>query len=382
MNATARSARDTAVSASTAQAAAAFISGGTSAHARKARDRSVRRFGDTFGDLAGSAAAPLSRRLNAPVDIRGVAVWLALATATPVNPGYVAQSHAGWGYRLAELAPDLSAAFTSAASRIGWNNKQAERQWALLAKLAAVAGRPAGTLTRPSFDAACDALAEAVKAARGKVPNTVTTPLHGLQATLAAMGILDNPGHKRVPDRGRPGHWQQLEQQAPVLAGTMRRYLAQLAISMRPASIALIDTSLRHFTSYLTGCHPAITAAGQIRRTHVEGIKAWLAARPGYRGRRGPVKTTIGMRLGHLRGFFDRIIEWGYDDTPSGNPIFLGDIPIRDRPLPRFLDDADYRCSTGNSAVHGCGRAVRSHRCTWASITVTCAGSASCWSRR
>lgn len=342
MNATARPAQDTAVFASAAQATAAFISGGTTAHARKARDRSVRRFGDTFGNLAGWAAAPLSRRLNAPVDIRCVAVWLAMATATPVDPGYVAQSHAGWGYRLAELAPDLSVAFTSAASRIGWDDKQAERQWALLAKLAAVAGRPAEALTRPCFDAACDALAGAVKAARGRVPSTVTTPLHGLRATLAAMGILDEPGHKRVPDRGRPGHWQQLEQQAPVLASTMRRYLAQLAISMRPASIALIDTTLRHLASYLTACHPGITATAQIRRTHIEGFKAWLAARPGYRGRRGPVKTTIGMRLGHLRGFFDRIIEWGYDDAPGGNPIFLGDIPIRDRPLPRFLDDADF----------------------------------------
>lgn len=205
MNATARRAQDTAVFASAAQATAAFISGGTTAHARKARDRSVRRFGDTFGNLAGWAAAPLSRRLNAPVDVRGVAVWLAMATATPVDPGYVAQSHAGWGYRLAELAPDLSVAFTSAASRIGWNDKQAERQWALLAKLAAVAGRPAEALTRPCFDAACDALAGAVKAARGRVPNTVTTPLHGLRATLAAMGILDEPGHKHVPDRAGPG---------------------------------------------------------------------------------------------------------------------------------------------------------------------------------
>jgi integrase len=48
------------------------------------------------------------------------------------------------------------------------------------------------------------------------------------------------------------------------------------------------------------------------------------------------------MRLGHLRSFFDRVIEWGYDDAPRGNPVFLGDIPIRDRPLPRFLDDADF----------------------------------------
>jgi integrase len=47
------------------------------------------------------------------------------------------------------------------------------------------------------------------------------------------------------------------------------------------------------------------------------------------------------MRLGHLRSFFDRIIEWDYCDAPTRNPVFAGDMPIRDRPLPRFLCDAD-----------------------------------------
>jgi site-specific recombinase XerD len=47
------------------------------------------------------------------------------------------------------------------------------------------------------------------------------------------------------------------------------------------------------------------------------------------------------MRISHLRGFFERIIEWGYLDAPARNPVFAGDMPIRDRPLPRFLDDAD-----------------------------------------
>jgi integrase len=50
--------------------------------------------------------------------------------------------------------------------------------------------------------------------------------------------------------------------------------------------------------------------------------------------------TTVAMRVGHLRGFFDRIIEWDYPDVPARPPVFAGDIPIKDRALPRFLDDA------------------------------------------
>ena len=32
--------------------------------------------------------------------------------------------------------------------------------------------------------------------------------------------------------------------------------------------------------------------------------------------------TTIRHRLGLLRTFFERIIEWGYDDAPARVPIF------------------------------------------------------------
>ena len=43
-----------------------------------------------------------------------------------------------------------------------------------------------------------------------------------------------------------------------------------------------------------------------------------------------------------LRMFFVRIVEWGWDDAPVRVPIFFGDVPKRDEPLPRFLDDATY----------------------------------------
>jgi integrase len=325
--------------ASAAEAGQAFIDDGATPAARNARTKAVRRFEKTFGDLAGWAAIPLQVRLEAPVEVRGVMVWLALGTAAPVEAAYVAQVNSAWGYRLADLDPRLAARFASTATRLGWSDKQTRLRWALWAKLAAIAGHPAEMLTQPYFDQALGELADALRAHRGRLPNTLTTPLHGLRATLAALEILDDPGGKRVRDRGRSGHWQQMEQAAPVLAGTMRRYLAQIAISMRPGSVKLIDTSLRHLATYLTGHHGDVTAVAQIRRTHIEGFKAWMEARPGYRGKRSPAKTTIGMRIGHLRGFFDRILEWEYEDAPARNPVFSGDVPLRDRPLPRFLDD-------------------------------------------
>jgi site-specific recombinase XerD len=155
------------------------------------------------------------------------------------------------------------------------------------------------------------------------------------------LGVLDVPESRNKPDRGRRAHWDRVAAHAPTLAATMRRYLPQVAISLRPGSVAVIDTSLRQLADYLVDHHPGLTTVGGIRRTHIEGFKATLAARAGYRGRAATVKNTIGMRLGNVRGFFDRIIEWDYDDAPMRNPVFASDMPIKDRPLPRFLDDAD-----------------------------------------
>lgn len=325
----------------------AFIAAGPSLRstqtgaARSARANAVRRLDTTFGGLSGWGQASLDARLGAPVAVRGLAVWLRLATATALDPRFVAVTQADWGQRLADLHPELAARFTQNASRLGFCDQQTKRQWSALAKLVAVTDAHPEQLHRPVFNAARDRIGEALQAARGSLPKTWTTPLHGLQATLTALNILDTPDVKRVPDRGRPGHWQDLAVQAPELTATMQRYLIQLKISMRPGSVALIDTTLRHFAAYLSEHHRDVGQVRQIRRTHVEGFKLWLAARPGYRGRHGPAKTTIGMRLGHLRCFFDRIIEWGYHDAPARTPVFAGDMPIRDRPLPRFLDDPD-----------------------------------------
>ena len=49
--------------------------------------------------------------------------------------------------------------------------------------------------------------------------------------------------------------------------------------------------------------------------------------------------TTVRMRLGMLRLFFERIIEWGWDDAPARCPVFEADLPKVDDPLPKFLDD-------------------------------------------
>ena len=322
-------------------AAAAYVTLGGTKASRRLRSQAVTRFRSQWGGLTGWAAAPLPIRLSAAPDIRALVAYLAVATNAAVDPDYVVRAKVSWGYWLAVAEPVLSVRFASTAAGLGWNDYETQRQWCTLAKLAVVSGRPARSLDRPGTEAARQALAGTIILQRGRLSNAFTTPLHGLSATLATLGILDRADGKRVPNRGRPGHWKRLEEQVPVMSATMRRYLAQLAVSMRPASVALIDTTLRHLASYLAEHHPEVIAVTEIRRTHIEGFKTWMNSRPGYRASAALAKSTIAMRISHLGGFFERIIEWDYDDAPVRSPVFRGDMPIRDRPLPRFLDDAE-----------------------------------------
>jgi integrase len=39
---------------------------------------------------------------------------------------------------------------------------------------------------------------------------------------------------------------------------------------------------------------------------------------------------------------FERLTEWDGDDVPSRVLVFDGDLPLRDDPLPRFLDDGAF----------------------------------------
>lgn len=65
----------------------------------------------------------------------------------------------------------------------------------------------------------------------------------------------------------------------------------------------------------------------------------WLATTP--RPRTGKALNPVSRKntIIDLHCFFDRTAEWGYADAPVRPLVFVGDLPIVDKPLPRFLDD-------------------------------------------
>jgi site-specific recombinase XerD len=135
-----------------------------------------------------------------------------------------------------------------------------------------------------------------------------------------------------------PG-WAELEAAVPQVAATMRRYLTQIGCVLRPGSVGGADLALRSFAAFLAEAAPEVAAIAQVTRRHIEDYKPWLAARPGQNKPRLTPATII-HRLGTLRMFFTRIDEWGWDEAPPKVPMFTGDLPRTDHPLPKALDDA------------------------------------------
>ena len=99
------------------------------------------------------------------------------------------------------------------------------------------------------------------------------------------------------------------------------------------------DLALRCFAAFLVETAPGVTSTAQLTRRHVEDYKSWLAKRPGQNKAR-LTTATLAHRLGTLRMFFVRIDEWGWAEAPARVPMFPGELPRQDDPLPKALDDA------------------------------------------
>jgi integrase len=134
--------------------------------------------------------------------------------------------------------------------------------------------------------------------------------------------------------------WNEIARRAPKLAAAAGRYLEQISLSLQPASVVVADGSLRIFCRYLVEEHPRTKTFKAVGRAEIEGFKAALARRITPQGK--PVTANLRrQRLGMIRTFFDRIIEWDWDEAPGRTPIFVSDLPRPDEPLPKFLDDAE-----------------------------------------
>lgn len=318
-----------------------YVSLGTTPAARRIRQAGVSGFLRRFGDLDRWRAAPVAERRHVRTEVASFAGHAVVACGLAVDVDFAVASGCRWGKYLRDAHTGQADRFQAQAASLGFCAKEIERMWSWLAKICIVTGTSPEGLDAQQFLQARTAVHDAVIAHRGYRPKTLSTPLFGLDAVMYHRGQAPAPDIRRRWT-GRPVcevDWDQLAAAAPVMVSTMRRYLRQCILSLRPSSVSLFDTTLRQFGASLVAAEPPVTRVADITRGHVEAYKQQLADRPGYRGK--PLsKTTLGMRMGHLHTFFTRIIEWDYDDVPTRVPVYRSDRPRLNEPLPRFLDDA------------------------------------------
>lgn len=127
--------------------------------------------------------------------------------------------------------------------------------------------------------------AQVYAGAEGSPRRSCTNPTRS--ASPASGGCDENHTAATVlPDQHQRGGaaamatWAQVEVDLPAVAATMRAYLDQIAVVLRPGSVDNADLCLRSFATYLLGHHREVTCVRDIARTHIEGYKPWLAARP------------------------------------------------------------------------------------------------------
>ncbi len=143
--------------------------------------------------------------------------------------------------------------------------------------------------------------------------------------------------HGRGKPRPRKFDWPQIAAVSPVLAATMLRYLDQIALSLRPASVVAANGMLRQFAGFLTTEFPEISGLVDVDRRHVEAFKRHLGTRLSRNDTGQPLSpTTIRITLGTLRTFFERVSEWDYPDAPTRVLIFNGDLHHTRRPTPQI----------------------------------------------
>jgi site-specific recombinase XerD len=301
----------------------------------------ARAFFIRFGDVNTWENMELDDQLAVNVKIGRFVGWMIGTQQLVPTADYVVAHRPLLGRIVARSHAQFFTTFQVTAAAVGFSEKACRLQWTALVQACAVSGRRPQDLSHEDLDRSRAALCAAgERLGRGSL-RSLRTAMFGLEATLFHAGVTDELPRKRVMDKAseRASQWAEIRAVAPVLADTMTRYIEQVGLSLRPGTTLRHEAVTREFARFVLDRDDNVGAAADVKRRHVEDYKVWLAQRPAARG--GKLhRHTIRERLGVVRNFFERIIEWDWEDAPARVPVLSGDFPIKDEPLPRFLDDA------------------------------------------
>jgi len=291
----------------------------------------------------GWARLPLAQQCALPLKERRVVGWLIVTGRVRPSPDYLVACRPYLGEVAAHHHRAFHARFSARSAELGFDRIVTRLQWSALVKVAAVAGVTPEQLTKTTIQAGREALVAAIGRHRpdSHGPKALSAALFGAQTTLFHLGQLDAPPRKTNRDRSaqRAAAWESVPTR---LAATLTGYIAQTRLSLRPSTMVRVEGVLREFACWLAVNAPDVGCVADLRRTHIEAYKLHLATRPSARGGGALTKTSLAEHLGALRTCFERLTEWDGDDVPARVLVFAGDLPLRDEPLPRFIDDGAF----------------------------------------
>jgi integrase len=291
----------------------------------------------------GWARLPLAQQCALPLKDRRVVGWLIVTGRVRPSPDYLVACRPYLGEVAAHHHRGFHARFSARSAELGFDPIVTRLQWSALVKVAAVAGVTPEQLTKTTIQAGRDALVAAIGRHRpdSHGPKALSAALFGAQTTLFHLGQLDAPPRKTNQDRSaqRAAAWASVPTR---LAATLTGYIAQTRLSLRASTMVRVEGVLREFACWLVVNAPEVGGVADLRRTHLEAYKLHLATRPSARGGGALTKTSLAEHLGTLRTCFERLTEWDGDDVPARVLVFAGDLPRRDEPLPRFIDDGAF----------------------------------------
>ena len=228
--------------------------------------------------------------------------------------------------------------FTDICARLGTSAADTTLQWNTLVKIAVITGATARTVTDDEFGTARAALIAAYSGRQTpSAGRTIAAVCHRLQLSLFHAGQLTT---LRGPAYREPVSVTGWATVASGFAEAARRYVEQVTVSLRPNTVKHIERDLRQFGTWLADTHPEVATCAELHREHIEAFKTWLSTRPTAATGKPLNRVSIKNALINLHCFLTRITEWGYPNAPVRPLMFPGDLPIVDKPLPRFLDDA------------------------------------------
>jgi site-specific recombinase XerD len=114
------------------------------------------------------------------------------------------------------------------------------------------------------------------------------------------------------------------------LRDTQRRYLERIALTLRPDTVINARSATDRFIRYLEEAFPRISCFSQLQRQHIED---WLR----YLAQRRLKRSSRGDHIIKVRRFLQTLEDWRWEEAPRAELFRRGDIPPKDRGLPRPL---------------------------------------------